>query len=253
MEENKGKNRGYSCRKKVADLVAQELSRVPGPGKYDSHLKNKNTAPRCSTTQTKRKTFMDDTEAFKKSYPGPGNHDPAFSGTKYRASSSNLFSKSPRKPLDENEKTPGPVEYVNDKINILNAAPKFSSTKTVAKNEFLGVNPETTAPGQYDPSITQTKPRCSVSEVPKEKRPDFEKHRQSPGPGFYNLRGKEEGPTWKYLLFYLDSRVSEEKPLLTKETRLKMELTMNFSQKWWTLHLICMFNRKFSTLLRRLG
>jgi len=41
------------------------------------------------------------------------------------------------------------------------------------------------------------KPRESISEVPKEKRPDFEKHRHTPGPGYYNLRGKEEGPTWK--------------------------------------------------------
>ena len=52
---------------------------------------------------------MDDTEAFKKPYPGPGWHDPAFAGTKYRSTSANMFSKSPRKPLDENEKTPGPV------------------------------------------------------------------------------------------------------------------------------------------------
>jgi hypothetical protein len=29
-----------------------------------------------------------------------------------------------------------------------------------------------------------------VSEVPKESRPDFEEHRHTPGPGFYNLRGK---------------------------------------------------------------
>ena len=84
------------------NIVAQELSRVPGPGQYEYHLKNKNTAPRCSTTQTKRHTFMDDTEAFKKPYPGPGYHDPGFKGTKYRASSSNLFAKTARKPLDEN-------------------------------------------------------------------------------------------------------------------------------------------------------
>ena len=45
---------------------------------------------------------MDDTEAFKKPYPGPGYHDPGFKGTKYRASSSNLFAKTARKPLDEN-------------------------------------------------------------------------------------------------------------------------------------------------------
>ena len=61
VEENKNKSKGYSCRSQVANLVAQQLSKVPGPGMYQSHLKNKNTAPRCSTTQTKRKTFMDDT------------------------------------------------------------------------------------------------------------------------------------------------------------------------------------------------
>lgn len=52
-------------------------------------------------------------------------------------------------------------------MNTLNSAPKYSSTKNIAKNEFLGVNPETTAPGQYDPKLTLVKPRCSVSEVPK--------------------------------------------------------------------------------------
>ena len=134
VQENASKNKGYSCRKKVSDLVSQELSRMPGPGMYESHLNNKNTAPRCSTTQTKRKTFMDDTGDFKKEYPGPGNHDPAFSGTKYRSPSANTFSKSPRKPLDENEKTPAPAEYKNDKINLLNSAPRYSSVKTVAKN-----------------------------------------------------------------------------------------------------------------------
>ena len=102
VEENKDKQRGYSCRQKVRNLIAEEVSRMPAPGQYESHLKNKSQAPRCSTTQTKRHTFMDDTEAFKKEYPGPGFHDPAFAGTKYRASSTNLFSKSVRKPLDEN-------------------------------------------------------------------------------------------------------------------------------------------------------
>ena len=89
------------------------------------------------------------------------------------------------------------------------------------------MNPETTAPGQYDPKDTLTKPKCSVSEVPKEKRPDFEKHRQSPGPGFYNLRGKEEGPTWKYLFFNIDSQPRREKPLLTIKMKQSMELTTN--------------------------
>ena len=75
-------------------------------------------------------------------------------------------------------------------MKVLNAAPKFSSTKTVAKNEFLGVNPELPGPGQYDAKISLVKPKLLVSECPKEDRPDFEKHRHTPGPGFYNLRGK---------------------------------------------------------------
>jgi hypothetical protein len=133
---------------------------------------------------------MDDMQSFKKEYPGPGTHEPQFKGTKYRSLSANMFAKSLRKPLDENEKTPGPVEYGDSKLKVLNAAPRYSSTKTIAKNEFLGVNPENPGPGQYDPKISLVKPKESIYEVPKEKRPDFEKHRHTPGPGFYNLRGK---------------------------------------------------------------
>jgi hypothetical protein len=75
-------------------------------------------------------------------------------------------------------------------MNVLNTAPKYSSTKTVAKNEFLAVNPETPGPGHYDGKLSLVKSGVLVSEVPKEKRPDFEKHKHTPGPGFYNLRGK---------------------------------------------------------------
>jgi hypothetical protein len=60
IEENKANKKGYSCRQKTADLIALELSRYPAPGQYESNMKNKPTAPRCSTSQTKRKTFMDD-------------------------------------------------------------------------------------------------------------------------------------------------------------------------------------------------
>jgi len=49
---------------------------------------------------TKRKTFMDDTQAFKKEYPGPGTHELAFAGTKYRSVSAKSFGKDVRKPLD---------------------------------------------------------------------------------------------------------------------------------------------------------
>lgn len=106
---------------------------------------------------------MDDMQNFKKEYPGPGYHDPAFTGTKYRSSSANIFSKSPRKPLDENEKTPGPVGYAAEKLNVLNSAPRYSSTKTIAKNEFLQVNPENPSPVQYDPKITLVKPSTATS------------------------------------------------------------------------------------------
>lgn len=43
---------------------------------------------------------MDDTQAFKKEYPGPGIHDPSFTGTKYRSQSAFHFKRSERKPLD---------------------------------------------------------------------------------------------------------------------------------------------------------
>lgn len=84
---------------------------------------------------------MDDMQDFKKSYPGPGNHNPGFNSSKYRSASAFDFGRSTRKPLDQNQKTPGPVVYKNDKKQVLNSAPKFSVTKTIAKNEFLGVNP----------------------------------------------------------------------------------------------------------------
>jgi len=43
---------------------------------------------------------MDDTQNFKRSYPGPGAHDPQLKGTKYRSMSAKTFSKSVRQPLD---------------------------------------------------------------------------------------------------------------------------------------------------------
>lgn len=39
----------------------------------------------------------------------------------------------------------------------MNSAPKFSVTKTIAKNEFLGVNPENPGPGNYDPELKLVK------------------------------------------------------------------------------------------------
>ena len=52
-------------------------------------------------------------------------------------------------------------------MNVLNAAPKYSSTKTIAKNEFLSVNPENPGPGQYNPKVALVKPGLAISEVPK--------------------------------------------------------------------------------------
>ena len=100
FDENKEKKKGFSCRNKTVDLVAMEISKFPAPGQYESHLNNKSTAPRCATTNTQRKTFMDDMQSAKKSYPGPGNHDPGFNSSKYRAMSAAPIGKSSRKPLD---------------------------------------------------------------------------------------------------------------------------------------------------------
>lgn len=135
---------------------------------------------------------MDDMQDFKKEYPGPGIHDSNFSSTKYRSQSAFIFKRSERKPLDENEKTPGPVEYDKEKLKVLNKSPGFSVGKQLQKNEFLEVwNPENPGPGQYDPSLALVKESSKKYEAGTEKRPDFEKHRYSPGPGYYNLRGKE--------------------------------------------------------------
>lgn len=100
VDENNKKNKGYSCRQRVTDLIAQQLSKNPAPGHYQSHLKNKNKQPQYTTTLAERKTFMDDMQDFKKSYPGPGTHQSVFAGTKYRSMSAKSFGKDVRKPLD---------------------------------------------------------------------------------------------------------------------------------------------------------
>ena len=61
VDLNKEKKKGYSCRQKTTDLVLLELSKVPGPGMYESHIKNKHRSPNIARTNTARKTFMDDT------------------------------------------------------------------------------------------------------------------------------------------------------------------------------------------------
>jgi hypothetical protein len=100
VEENSKKRKGYSCRQRVTDLIAQEISKHPAPGHYEAHLKNKSQAPQYSTTMNKRKTFMDDMQDFKKVYPGPGTHEAPFAGTKYRSLSAKSFGKDVRKALD---------------------------------------------------------------------------------------------------------------------------------------------------------
>ena len=77
---------------------------------------------------------METTQEAKKVFPGPGVHDPQFAGTKYRSASLGFFSKSNRKALDEQEKTPGPAEYKSDKIKVLSTAPQFTPGNTVPKN-----------------------------------------------------------------------------------------------------------------------
>lgn len=42
-------------------------------------------------------------------------------------------------------------------MEVMNAAPKFSVSKTIPKNQFLGVNPENPGPGRYDPSVSLVK------------------------------------------------------------------------------------------------
>ena len=110
---------------------------------------------------------MDDMQDFKKPYPGPGVHDPGFSSSKYRSMSAAPIGRSNRRPLDENERTPGPPEYQNDKINILNTAPKFSVTKTIAKNEFLAVESQNPGPGAHDPNLSLVKSKSKDYQVGK--------------------------------------------------------------------------------------
>lgn len=69
--------------------------------------------------------------------------------------------------MSEFEKTPSPAEYHNYKLGVMNAAPKFSVTKTIPKGEFLGVNPENPGPGHYDPSLTLVKESSRIYEVSK--------------------------------------------------------------------------------------
>lgn len=93
-------------------------------------MKNKRNAPTYASTNALRKTFTGDSAA--KKTPGPGDHNSNFNVLKRRALSAN-FGKSTRRPLSEFEKTPSPADYCNDKLGILNSAPKFSVTKTVGK------------------------------------------------------------------------------------------------------------------------
>ncbi len=76
--------------------------------------------------------------------------------------------------MDENERTPGPVAYSSDKIQVLNKQPQFSCPKTIPKNEFLQVyNPENPGPGAYDPKIELVKKNNGSVIVNRENRPDF--------------------------------------------------------------------------------
>ena len=100
VDHNKDRKKGYSCRSKTKDLVAMEISKYPAPGMYESHLKNKHQSPTIAATQSARKTFMDDMQDARQSYPGPGAHNgDNFVGTKYRSASASQFGKSNRKDL----------------------------------------------------------------------------------------------------------------------------------------------------------
>jgi hypothetical protein len=54
---------------------------------------------------------MDDMQDYKKPYPSPDKYDPTMKSSKYNSGTIFNFSKSNRRPLDENEKTPGPHYY----------------------------------------------------------------------------------------------------------------------------------------------
>lgn len=96
---------------------------------------NKVTAPRCATTHSKRKTFIDEAQSAKKDIPAfTESQINFFNSSKHRASSACNFGKSRRKPLDENENTPGPFGYSSDKLNVLHRNPSFSCPKTIPKN-----------------------------------------------------------------------------------------------------------------------
>lgn len=95
---------------------------------------NKHTAPKYAETKSPRKTYIDDMEASKKDSPAPGDIKPNITQlSKHRSTSAFDFGKSTRRPLDENEKTPGPAIYNSGKVDHLNSPPKFSIGKNNSK------------------------------------------------------------------------------------------------------------------------
>lgn len=50
---------------------------------------------------------------------------------------------------------------------MLRSAPKYSSTKALAKNEFLNVNPENPGPGHYDANFSLVKEKSQMNEMSK--------------------------------------------------------------------------------------
>jgi hypothetical protein len=82
---------------------------------------------------------------------------------------------------------------------VLNKAPGYSPTKDKRElNDFLISREGVPGPQSYDPHLNLVKQSSTMSQIPHEQRPNFDKAKFSPGPGYYNLRGKASGPTWKY-------------------------------------------------------
>lgn len=193
-------------RPKTADIIAESRKKIPGPGHYadgDYHS-TKRKFPGYTCGSDKRLTFID--QANRTLSPGPGTHEP--DPKLYRSVSAHKFGNSLRRDLYENEKTPGPNYYVPDSSKILHKAPGFAPTKQRPDlNEFMSKNSFGPGPQTYDPRLSLVKETSKMSAIPHSNRPNFDKAKFSPGPGYYNLHLRKGAPAWKYKnILSLDSQ-----------------------------------------------
>jgi len=76
------------------------------------------------------------------------------------------------------------------------------------KNQFGEGTP---APNHYRPSTALTKSRVTGGDAGKSHRSEAPRPQSaSVGPGYYELRGKIEGPKYGYLLLKVDSELVKE-------------------------------------------